>query len=410
MNILLNENSIIDGKYLEELFIDLQVKDHVDRTLETMRKFINTSFKLNCISVILGEKGNRLYGMCVYPSENSLYKLSELILKETDSKKITKAIANSKIEFVVEIDPNLLYNPMYKFKPDELVAMLLHEIGHVVSDSDFYNDLAFAYRNAVYNLEQNKANVKIEASSKDIYITMIFVLSAITNTQFSKMPRNAEESIIKEEIADKFVVDNGYGKSLVSALDKFSKVYLNNYKRYSRAEYERAIQEEANNIAFLNKTFTVRKAYVNSLIDQEVKLSKSSILKRTLDTINKKLKTSIFRECVIREDVDEILDEAFLDKFFKRPLKISQCDIDELKISAEMMEDWDDKSILVYKIHKRLGQLAKAKEKVSNDKEMLALIDGYKKQLDELLAQVMKFKVVEKHYGVFIKYPKGYEG
>lgn len=410
MNILLNENSIIDGKYLEELFIDLQVKDHVDRTLETMRKFINTSFKLNCISVILGENSNRLYGMCVYPSENSLYKLSELILKETDSKKITKAIANSKIEFVVEIDPNLLYNPMYKFKPDELVAMLLHEIGHVVSDSDFYNDLAFAYRNAVYNLEQNKANVKIEASSKDIYITMIFVLSAITNTQFSKMPRNAGESIIKEEIADKFVVDNGYGKSLVSALDKFSKVYLNNYKRYSRAEYERAIQEEADNVAFLNKTFTVRKAYVNSLIDQEVKLSKSSILKRTLETINKKLKTSIFRECVIHEDVDKILDEAFLDKFFKRPLKISQCDIDELKISAEMMEDWDDKSILVYKIHKRLGQLAKAKQKASNDKEMLALIDGYKKQLDELLAQVMKFKVVEKHYGVFIKYPKGYEG
>ena len=410
MNILLNENSIIDGKYLEELFINLQVKDHVDKTLDTMCKFINSSFDLRCSSIIIGDKGNKLYGMCVYPTDGSLYKISELILKEKDSKKITKAIASSKIEFIVEIDPNLLYKPMYKFKPDELVAMLLHEIGHVVADSDFYNDLAFAYRNAVYDLEKNKANVKIEASTKDIYITMIFVLSAITTTQFSKMPRNTGESIIKEEIADKFVVDNGYGKSLVTALDKFSKVYLNNYKRYSRAEYERALQQEANNVAFLNKTFSVRKAYVNSLIDQEVKMSKSSLLKTALSNINKKLKLSIFKECVEHVDTDQILDEAFLDKFFKRPLKISQYDIDELKISAEMMEDWDDKSILVYKIHKRIGQLEKAKEKAGNDKEMLCLIASYRKQLDELLEQVMKFKVVEKHYGVFIKYPKGYEG
>ena len=97
-------------------------------------------------------------------------------------------------------------------------------------------------------------------------------------------------------------------------------------------------------------------------------------------------------------------------KLYKNPMKISQADIDDLSIQVEMMDDWDDKSVIVYKIHKRLAQLAQASEKYSDDKELLTIIERYRKELNELLKKAMKFKPVQKSYGVFIKYPKGYEG
>ena len=80
-----------------------------------------------------------------------------------------------------------------------------------------------------------------------------------------------------------------------------------------------------------------------------------------------------------------------------------------------MMEDWDDKSILVYKIHKRLSQLESAiiKLREKNDKDsnyLISVAKNYTEQLNKLLKEVMKFKQTKQVYGVFVKYPKGYEG
>jgi hypothetical protein len=48
--------------------------------------------------------------------------------------------------------------------------------------------------------------------------------------------------------------------------------------------------------------------------------------------------------------------------------------------------------------------------KFEEDKKMLDILTVYQNQLKELLNKLLNTKVVEKQYGVFIKYPKGYEG
>ena len=408
MNILNESNKLIDCKYLEELFTSLLVKDDINRTLASMRKVLNASFDCDCVDIFIGDKSEKLYGMSVYPSQESMNKIIMSIIND-DSKNITKKIAFDKIGYVVEIDQNMLWNPLYKFNPDELVAMLLHEIGHVTADTDFYNDLAFAYKDALYNMEKDKNKLaKTKFNSKDFNLGALYIMSSISST--SLMSRgNKDNAIMKEHIADKFVVNNGYGEALQSALDKISKVYLLNFKDSSRS-YKDKIRLEAETYIMLCNNFELRKKYVKDLMDIEEKKNPSCFVTRTISRLKKLLfnKKTNLREGTLLDKT--LLDESFMDKFKRNPIKISQCDIDEMRIEAEMMEDWDDKSILVYKIHKRLTQLAIAKSKNDLDSYQLNTISAYEKQLSELLKKVMDFKKVEKRYGVFIKYPKGYEG
>lgn len=406
MNILNESNRLLDAKYMEELFTELQLKENIDYTLAQMRKLLDRSFGAHCLEIVIGEGDKELYGMCVYPTETDLREISRLIVSGASTKEMTKFIINKPMMYVLEIDPKILWNRLYNFTPAELTSILLHELGHVTADSDFYNDLMVAYRTALFNIDKDKAKLANERyNKKDIEIGMMYILSAINTTQLAKL-HDADGKLHKEQIADKFVVDNGYGKALVSTMDKFTKIYLNNYKKN---DYDREIALEAESFVRLTKMFKDRRKYVISLIDTEIKTSPIKTVKSILKGIKNSLKTVIFHEGVIIDK--DIIQEGFIDKFLKSPLKVTQADIDDLRIQAEMMEDWDDKTILVYKIHKRISQLATAKEKCGpDDKYRITIIENYTSQLEKLLHEVMKFKAVEKKYGVFIKYPKGYEG
>lgn len=411
MNILNESNRLVDSKYLEELFTDLQLNIKTDKTLDSIKKVLNTSFSSKCKEIVIGERSQKFYGMCVFPTEDSLKEISKIIITPSkNSKDITKSITNiserNDISYIVEIDPNLLYNKLYNFNPGELVAILLHEVGHVSADTDFYNDLAMAFRQARFDIDKDKSKFyKYSIDTKDIQLGMVYVLNAIQSTQLINKP-NCDRQIEREKIADKFVVDNGYGTSLTSALEKISKIFLNNYKK---SNYEEEIKSDANSAVYLINTFTTRRKYVDSLLDIEIKKSNSGYIKSLLTKVQRYLST--YKEKIsMNESSINNLQEGFFEKFKKHPIKVSQMDIDDLRIQAEMMDDWDDKSILVYKIHKRISQLDKTAMELSEDKQAMAIINSYQKQLQELLKEIMKFKVIEKRYGVFLKYPKGYEG
>lgn len=417
MNILNENNRLIDSKYIEELFTDLQLNQNVNSTLNSIKKILNKSFQGTCEDIYIGNKTNdkKIYGMCVYPTVESLRELSLKIIKfdKEQSKEITKFVIGDNIRYIIEIDPNLLYSKFINFTPAELTAVLLHELGHVTADSDFYNDLAFAYNNALYNLANDKSKLAdngFRVNNKEMQVGMLYILSSIQSTQIINKG-NAQGEIERERIADKFVIDNEYGEALSSALKKLSKYYLNNYKKQTKKDYERQMQLEAENIISLSKSFDMRRNYVDEVLDAEMKKTPSNFLKKTLADIKSAIKGFMPKYKPVSQACDSRpLRENFIMKLYKNPMKISQADIDDLSIQVEMMDDWDDKSVIVYKIHKRLAQLAQASEKYSNDKELLTIIERYRKELNELLKKAMKFKPVQKSYGVFIKYPKGYEG
>ena len=140
MNILNENNRLIDSKYIEELFTDLQLNQNVNSALNSMKKILNKSFQGTCEDIYIGNKTNdkKIYGMCVYPTVESLRELSLKIIKydKEQSKEITKFVIVDNIRYIIEIDPNLLYSKFINFTPAELTAVLLHELGHVIYSKD----------------------------------------------------------------------------------------------------------------------------------------------------------------------------------------------------------------------------------------------------------------------------------
>lgn len=415
MNILQETTKVVDAKYIEELITDLMMKDNVEATLKSIKKVLNNTFpNAECDDIIIGEPSNNkndFYGMSVFPKGESLREIASKITEGKSQKELSQVILTTKISYVIEIDYKLLYDKILNFKPNEIVAILLHELGHVLADSDFYNDLMMAYRTAKFKLTKDKSTlVGKKIKSEEIDLAMIYIITAINSTNI--INRSDYDKVLRgEQIADQFVIKQGYGEDLVKALDKTSKFFLNKYKKIST---DKKIEEDAGVVNMMNNMIDTRRKYVLSLIDNEIKTTPIKAIKKAFSKIKDSIKSTLLHEAV---DVYSELSEAsnFISKFIGSPLKVSQADIDELTIEKEMMEDWDDKSILVYKIHKRLSQLESAiiKLREKNDKDsnyLISVAKNYTEQLNKLLKDVMKFKQTKQVYGVFVKYPKGYEG
>jgi hypothetical protein len=86
-----------------------------------------------------------------------------------------------------------------------------------------------------------------------------------------------------------------------------------------------------------------------------------------------------------------------------------------LAIEVDKIENNDDKIYVLDLIYDKLDLVNAAldfidkgkPDKVSQSKQTLL---GFKKELETMRAQVLNLQVKDKQYGVFIKYPKGYEG
>lgn len=404
-NIMNKPNKDNTAKYLEELITELISGEDKHKTFKSIKNTLNSMTDDVCEDIYIGKKSNSFYGMSVYLAQNELESVSKHIVDNNmTSKDVTNWITNLHLHYVIEIDPNIL-TPLYKFSPSEITAILLHELGHVTADSDFYNDLKESYKKALFNLKNNEM-CYIDAGNGTTELGMVYIMSAIQQTHISKYG----DDRLREQIADKFVVEMGYGKELESVIEKFSMIYKS---RYVRKKIEDITDVEAETYVHLITTFKQRQTYVTDLLKTESSMNNSNFVSDMLKTIKDKLSKIMIHESAYTYG-KKMLSESFMDLFTSNPVKVCQDDIDQLKIEIEMVEDYDDKSVVVYKIHKRMTQLTNIKEKLDvNNRDYKYnnnLIDSYMKQLQKMLDDAMKYKVVPKSYGIFIKYPKGYEG
>ena len=117
---------------------------------------------------------------------------------------------------------------------------------------------------------------------------------------------------------------------------------------------------------------------------------------------------------------DKIAKEAFMDFFdnFGKLKKITQQEIDVLKIETSKIDSIDDKIYILDSVYKKLNIIDNALQILdSKDKEMVSKVtvskttlDNQRKQLLDIRDSILNKNIVEKSYGLFVKYPKGYEG
>lgn len=178
----------------------------------TLKSELNKFFpKVKCIDVLYTENTDKLFfGMRVYPVINS----EDIIDVLKDDKPL---IING---YYVELDSKL-FDPMLNLSERELTAMLLHEVGHIVYDTQ--------------TIDEVKKQVDMYLAASDDYLSDKYskgykeVLAYAMKDSIIKIGSIFSKVGNYEIIADTFVSACGYGPDLASAFRKISRssIYLN---------------------------------------------------------------------------------------------------------------------------------------------------------------------------------------
>lgn len=195
---------------------------------QNLRKELNKFFKdSKCTDIIYTRNDGLFFGMCVYPVIDKTD--IKLILQNDDKYRFKK--------YVIEIDSKL-FNPVLDLRADELMAILLHEVGHIINDPNPVEQV----RDAI-NVTLAKENTTLSIIDSVQYYQILAY--GIKNT-VRKL--NSMFFIYKdgEVLADEFVMMCGYEESLNNI---FKKLYRNGMK----------VNDDVNKLAALTWTLNLYK-------------------------------------------------------------------------------------------------------------------------------------------------------
>lgn len=346
------------------------VLDPTDGSLEFLRRCLNETFKgTHCRSVIYTNNTDKLFfGMCVMPIIPSA--MAKVVILDgevpTDMKK----------EYVVEIDSKLFEIGLTE---REVMAILLHEIGHIVLDMDqSLEEIIDATQ--VYVAKNNEVlNAVQVANSGSLFKFGIEDALRKMGTIFTN----------EEKRADAVAAQLGYGRDLESAFTKISRrsLDLNRDVDNKLVVLQWALRTYKN--LNLDRKYAIRK--LNNLIDMngsEVENSRVKTMLNDIKNIDFKLSKPSLE---LRPNIDEccILNEKGLLNIYRRhtdkAMRGIEEDLYELQLMAKATEDRDECLMILRQINSRLSIL---EDYLSGDK----ISDSNRKRYSVVMNEYLKLR------------------
>ena len=346
------------------------VLDPTDGSLEFLRRCLNETFKgTHCRSVIYTNNTDKLFfGMCVMPIIPSA--MAKVVILDgevpTDMKK----------EYVVEIDSKLFEIGLTE---REVMAILLHEIGHIVLDMDqSLEEIIDATQ--VYVAKNNEVlNAVQVANSGSLFKFGIEDALRKMGTIFTN----------EEKRADAVAAQLGYGRDLESAFTKISRrsLDLNRDVDNKLVVLQWALRTYKN--LNLDRKYAIRK--LNNLIDMngsEVQNSRVKTMLNDIKNIDFKLSKPSLE---LRPNIDEccILNEKGLLNIYRRhtdkAMRGIEEDLYELQLMAKATEDRDECLMILRQINSRLSIL---EDYLSGDK----ISDSNRKRYSAVMNEYLKLR------------------
>ena len=369
---------------LENIFYDA-IQNHKlnNRACYAIKKELNNFFKdSTCEQVYYTENNDKMFfGMKVFARING--DQIEDYLMGTDDVRLAS--------YVVEIDSHLL-NPILGIDSREMVALLLHEIGHVVNDTT-------PVRNARTYLDEylakNKETLTISRSYQYREI-LAFALSDFISKQGSAFYTGN----VDEVLADDFVRAYGYSDSLDSALQKIMKNFRNLYSGNSNIDKFAVFLWTLQ----IYKHLGTRRIAAIRTLSRSKALTGSRIEKSKIDAVIQninRIDNSMLTEATIAQKI-----KARMKKMKYNTMKTLEDDYYELNMRIRNVEEEDDALYIMRQINTRLSLIEDYvnSEDMTPDevKRWTTTMDKFKRLRDEL-SNTMVYKA--KNYGIFVNYP-----
>lgn len=348
--------------------------------LESLRKELNKFFKdSNCKEILFTRSDSLFFGMCVYP----------IITKELCVEILQDDKPVRFDQYTIEIDSKILH-PSLDITPREMVAMILHEVGHIVNDPNPVNEV----RKAIA-LQLTKSGDSLNIPKTAQYYTIISYGIKDTIRRLTSMFFIYKNG---EVLADEFVHMCGFGDNLNNIFDKICKSGM------------KINEPTANKLVSLAWTLSVYKQVklkripALKLLNKMKSITGSLLEKREMEIVENAIKTiddANIQECcditnkdnyyIFTEDKKEIKQSKYAElrkaATLKNIKKFEQ-DVYEYKMRIRHIADEDDAYYLMRMINTRISVLEDflEHERLSEHehKRWWKLLDQYYSLRDEL--------------------------
>lgn len=424
----MNQNHQRILKDIEEAFGEIKRKQDIESNLRSINMSLGKlGIKIKTITIVPAEN-DEFFGMSVYPSHAVADRMVQCMIDKKPMKAYEE-IWVSIDDWIIEIDSKLLYDQKLNTNPQELTAALLHEIGHTIYSNSIPEKL---HKTMSYTFLSLPSEIRIILKNGNKSFKSLF------HPMVAQASRNVSYSLKKELDADKYVVKMGYGQGLETLLQKILMVYGSNFVDNTDRELEQNLKVASNWAKSHATELRLRKDSLRDSVNTITLITPSLYIREIFEDINVKVfkGSPSFDQIVNRENRGKYLTESSLlpddqkgipcnavleaarntkfDKYGKLE-KVTQHDIDIVSIQIDRIENQNDKIYLLDVIYDYNETLDLADECLRDGRKSAVQmserqIKDMREDLSELRKRIMNTKITEKSYGVFVKYPAGYEG
>lgn len=442
---------LMDEAYSKYLAGDITQKDCINRLQVALNGFpFEMGKKEFTIQITTSKNGNEpFFGMRVFPDIEELDDFCKDVINDDLNNKLKFMDIIKKWKKIdkwfLEIDGICFDRTEFNFTPKELTALTLHEIGHIIYSDKPIESFYRAYKDITTRMKAtDKATQKL---MYDIY--MIPLAIACMQRRWI----DDKNQVQLEIIADKSVVELGYGEYLVEALEKIYRKMgsINSQNSLQQAEvsttmkwcqsniidimkrkeqlkdelYYRAIRTKSNyvkamSIIILDKLgFKLRERYTGYVVENSIELLNDPKLMEKYKPIVDALESAKFNK---RLELLQSNDSIAMEGLFNRRKKIkvelpSQYEIDKIAVEVDKITNNHDRIFVLDLIYEVLDRINSFEEAIAPDpnlnKKWSGKISTMKTEIETLRQAVLAKKTFSSSYKFFVKLPdeaSDYEG
>lgn len=373
-----------DFSEFEFILFSIKTEGATSAKLYDLRNELNSFFKdSKCREVIYTENTDKLFfGMSVIPYIN-----------DDDTVKILQTDDPYRIDsYYIELDSKL-FSPILGLSKRELVAILLHEVGHIVNDTKPIDETRKAID--VY-MAKNNDNIVISDSVHYREILAFAIKDSVR--KFVSMFEFKDSEII----ADEFVSVCGYGNELESS---FRKLINNSYIINKNVNDKLIILSW---VLRLYKDVKLRRIPAIRALNKGKSLTASRLEKREIENVIRRL-NRIDDDALLESVLDDLKNKynATLREIKYKGVRALEDDLYEYNMRIRNTDDEEDALFLMRQINTRISiiddYISTEKLEEKDQKRWFETLSKFKKLRDELSK---KATYKNKYMDIFVSYPE----
>ena len=361
--------------------------------------------------------------MGVYPDMKELNGKADTLLtfmEEGRTEQFMKEWASIK-NWVIEVDQRILTkdNPICLDDGAQFVALLCHEIGHVLGGNALGLIENYARQKKMYSRAERMI------FSKSPLIRKFTIPIFVCTSQFRLILRNGNSNVRDEIRADHYI-PNEYREAMISYVENH--IINSPVQGQMIATKDTFDNDQQVSIAFSKECIRMmkhRRDVLKNSIKAQYDKGSSKYMSDMVADIGKEVmgydpeedETNFIHENAAMESIERVIDDCTKQaRQLLETTSVTPRDISILRVQVDDISTVDQKLFIVHTIYDYIEALQAQKEKIlrKNPESTKATMvqDAQIEELNDILKRVMKVDVsgVGDRYGVFVKYPKGYEG